>query len=141
MGKGDRKSRRGKIFMGSFGVSRKRKKSKKATFVAKTVNTEIKMTSKPIPLPKVKEEVKIVEEVVNQEQVIVEPKLTIPEVKAEEVKSEEIKSEEIKTEDVVDTPKKPKAKSKPAAKKETEKKEKTEKKEPAKKKAPKKEKE
>ena len=29
MGKGDRKSKRGKIFMGSFGASRRRKKNKR----------------------------------------------------------------------------------------------------------------
>ncbi len=31
MGKGDKKSRKGKIFMGSYGVSRPRKKSKSAS--------------------------------------------------------------------------------------------------------------
>ncbi|MDA8871737.1 30S ribosomal protein THX [Flavobacteriaceae bacterium] len=31
MGKGDRKTRRGKIFKGSYGVTRLRKKSKKKT--------------------------------------------------------------------------------------------------------------
>jgi len=36
MGKGDRKTRRGKIFRGTFGVSRPRKKNKKSVKPEKT---------------------------------------------------------------------------------------------------------
>jgi 30S ribosomal protein S31 len=128
MGKGDRKSRRGKIFMGSYGVSRKKRKATKAAYISTNVKPEAKIVSKPIPSAKVKDEEKVVEEIVIQEQVVVEPEIIVPEIEAE--------TEEIKSEEITDTTKKPKAKAKTTAKKE-----KTEKKEPAKKKAPKKEKE
>ncbi len=36
MGKGDKKTKRGKIFMGSYGVSRPRKKKKNAAPVQET---------------------------------------------------------------------------------------------------------
>ncbi len=40
MGKGDKKTRRGKIFMGSYGISRPRNGKKAAIVVPKTDQTE-----------------------------------------------------------------------------------------------------
>ena len=53
MGKGDRKSKRGKIFMGSFGASRRRKKNKKVNQV-RIVKT--KPVVKPVIIKEVVEE-------------------------------------------------------------------------------------
>ncbi|HTP96684.1 MAG TPA: 30S ribosomal protein THX [Burkholderiales bacterium] len=39
MGKGDRRTKRGKIFVGSYGVTRKRKKVKKPAAAKKTTRT------------------------------------------------------------------------------------------------------
>jgi 30S ribosomal protein S31 len=50
MGKGDKKSRRGKLFMGSFGITRPRKKKK-------TVKVE-KVEPAPAPVVKTKPAVK-----------------------------------------------------------------------------------
>jgi len=49
MGKGDKKTKRGKIFLGTYGVSRPRKKSKKFTVIQQTVTIKeekIKKTEK-----------------------------------------------------------------------------------------------
>ena len=46
MGKGDKKSRRGKIFQGSFGVRRRRKKANKPTVVLKPIVREKQLSDK-----------------------------------------------------------------------------------------------
>ena len=43
MGKGDKKSRRGKIFMGSYGVRRPRNKKGVVKYVAKVVKTKVEV--------------------------------------------------------------------------------------------------
>ena len=66
MGKGDKKSKRGKIIIGSFGVSRRRKNKKKSGFIKPVVKKEA-----PVKVQAPKE---IVKEEVNNitEEVIVE---------------------------------------------------------------------
>jgi 30S ribosomal protein S31 len=58
MGKGDRKSRKGKIFMGSYGKSRprKRKKTMQAATVAAPASAEPKAKKKPAAAKKKKSE-------------------------------------------------------------------------------------
>ncbi|MFH1321761.1 MAG: 30S ribosomal protein THX [Bacteroidota bacterium] len=55
MGKGDKKTKRGKIFMGSYGVTRKRKKRKPHIIIKKkdAVAAKISMTEKEVKIKKV----------------------------------------------------------------------------------------
>lgn len=50
MGKGDQKSRKGKIFSGSYGVTRKKKKA--ATFVAKPSAKKVSVKEEEAPAEK-----------------------------------------------------------------------------------------
>lgn len=72
MGKGDKKSRRGKITIGSFGVRRPKKKIQ--THSIKT-DGPIKV-AKAKPLPKEKKEVKEVKEVKTHKEVKVKKEIT-----------------------------------------------------------------
>ena len=105
MGKGDRKTRRGKLFGGSYGVLRPRKRKRTFSVVSTTKKT-IAETEKPKAAPKPKATPKP-----KAEPVAEEPKTVAAEAvpEAEEVKAEveEVKAE---TEEV-------KAEAKPAAKK------------------------
>ena len=73
MGKGDKKSRRGKIFMGSYGVSRKRKKNKRVKFQISHVVKPVIKVPETIIKPKVAADI---QEVITQipSTVIVEKK-------------------------------------------------------------------
>jgi ribosomal small subunit protein bTHX len=114
MGKGDQKTRRGKLFSGSFGVLRPRKKERVFSVITTTKKAvdkpeKAKATPKPKTEPVVEEVKPEVEEV---EAVVEEVKPEVEEVKAvvEEVKPE---VEEVKP---AAEAKKPAAK-KPAVKK------------------------
>ncbi|MCK9612832.1 MAG: 30S ribosomal protein THX [Bacteroidales bacterium] len=83
MGKGDKKSRRGKIWIGSHGVRRPRKKTKK--FV-------------PVVEAKEPQKIKIVEEVIEQPVIVEEKpkKEKAPKAKKETVETKEPKTEKVK---------------------------------------------
>jgi ribosomal small subunit protein bTHX len=107
MGKGDSKTRRGKLFSGSFGILRPRKK-KRVFNVITTTKPEVDKPEKPKAAPKPKAE---------QVAEVVEPVVEVVQPVAEEKKPAEKKPTEKKP-----AAKKPAAK-KPAAKKEPTKKE------------------
>lgn len=79
MGKGDKKTRRGKIIMGSFGVSRNKNKQKSPVSV--------------ISKPKETKNITVVEEI---KEVIVEQPQIVEVEKKEKPKKEIIKSEKVK---------------------------------------------
>ena len=62
MGKGDKKSKRGKIFMGSYGVSRQKKSNKSAIIPTTTPKKDApKKTEKPVVAEATSETVEVVE--------------------------------------------------------------------------------
>jgi ribosomal small subunit protein bTHX len=107
MGKGDKKTRRGKLFSGSFGVLRPRKRKASFSVVSSTRKSPVKAAEKnQAKIPEPKKEVKPIVE-------------TVPEAKVEETKAEveETKAEvAAPSEEPVIKEKKAPAK-KPAAKK------------------------
>lgn len=122
MGKGDIKTRRGKLFAGSYGKKRPGKKTSKTKFadkpqqkrVSRPVAAEKAATSKPEP-------VKEKEKAVKQETKVAEPKPEETKV-AEPKKDEKVKtSEQKKTEKKEDKVEEKKESKKPEGKKEEEK--------------------
>lgn len=56
MGKGDKKTRRGKLFMGSYGVLRPRKKKRAFSVVISTKKTSEKSPASPESKPEAEED-------------------------------------------------------------------------------------
>ncbi|MDX2443583.1 MAG: 30S ribosomal protein THX [Bacteroidales bacterium] len=100
MGKGDKKTKRGKLFSGSYGITRPRKKSK--TNVAP-----------PTPIKVVKSKKPVAAKVENE-------KVEAPKKTAESKPKPKAKAKAKKTEKVTAAVKEPKKKTKVAAKKEEE---------------------
>jgi ribosomal small subunit protein bTHX len=121
MGKGDQKTRRGKLFSGSYGVLRPRKRTRPFSVISTTKKTIIKPEiSKAGPKPKAAQKPK-------PEPVAGEVKPVAEEVKpvAEEVKpvAEEVKPQNKEPKAATGTVKAAPDAKKPAAKKETSRKE------------------
>jgi len=91
MGKGDKKTRRGKIFMGSFGVKRPRNKKVNPVIVSKTKEV-ITPAKKEVKEPEVVEQIIAVPEVTEVADV------NITEKPKEKTKKETVKKDKIKEE-------------------------------------------
>jgi ribosomal small subunit protein bTHX len=77
MGKGDKKSRRGKIIIGSHGVRRSRKKKNKVPATAAAPKEQLKRKPDVVGEPEVKETI-IAQELSKQPEVITDQPVSVP---------------------------------------------------------------
>ena len=109
MGKGDKKSRKGKIWIGSYGVRRHKKKTK--TFVAQPEKVQVKEAVR-VEIP---EQVVAIEEKPKKAKKVTAPKANLSETEEPKAKKSTSKKTEAKkeSEDLESVAEKPKTKKAP----------------------------